>query len=39
VYLPKGLKPGEHEVEFGGASVDLFGEPFSVNVTYELIVV
>ena len=39
VYLPKGLKPGEHEVKFGGDSVKLDGEPFSVNVTYELIVV
>jgi hypothetical protein len=38
VYLPQGLEPGEYTVQFGGTSV-AFGEPFSVNVTYELTVV
>ena len=39
VYLPQGLKPGEYTVQFGGTSVTANGEPFSVNVTYNLIVV
>ena len=39
VYLPQGLEPGEYTLQFGGTSVDAFGEPFSVNVTYELTVV
>ena len=39
VYLPQGLKPGEYTVQFGGTSVTANGEPFSVNVTYKLIVV
>jgi hypothetical protein len=34
VYLPKGLKPGEYTLEFGGAIGDS-----PLNVTYELIVV
>jgi hypothetical protein len=38
VYLPQGLEPGEYTLQFGGTSV-AFGEPFSVNVTYELTVV
>jgi hypothetical protein len=36
VYLPQGLEPGKHTVKFGG---DFFGGDFSLNVTYELIVV
>jgi hypothetical protein len=36
VYLPKGLKPGEHTVQFGG---DFFGGGFSLDVTYNLVVV
>jgi hypothetical protein len=39
VYLPKGLKPGEHEVEFGGNFPNALGGDFSMNITYELIVV
>jgi hypothetical protein len=39
VYLPKGLEPGNYKVEFGGASVDPRGVPFSLNVTYKLKVV
>ena len=39
VYLPQGLKPGEYTVHFGGTSVTADGEPFSVDVTYNLIVV
>jgi hypothetical protein len=41
VYLPQGLEPREdpYTLQFGGTSVDAFGEPFSVNVTYELTVV
>ena len=39
VYLPQGLKPGEYTVHFGGTSVTANGDPFSVNVTYNLIVV
>jgi len=35
VYLPQGLKPGEYTVQFGGD----FGDFFSLNVTYNLIVV
>jgi hypothetical protein len=40
VYLPQGLEPREdpYILQFGGTSV-AFGEPFSVNVTYELTVV
>jgi len=40
VYLPQGLEPREdpYTLQFGGTSV-AFGEPFSVNVTYELTVV
>jgi len=34
VYLPKGLKPGEYTLEFGGAIGDS-----PLNITYELIVV
>jgi hypothetical protein len=39
VYLPQGLKPGEYTLHFGGTSVTANGEPFSVDVTYNLIVV
>jgi hypothetical protein len=39
VYLPQGLKPGEYALHFGGTSVRANGEPFSVDVTYNLIVV
>jgi hypothetical protein len=39
VYLPKGLKPGEHEVEFGANFPNAEGGDFSMNITYELIVV
>jgi hypothetical protein len=39
VYLPQGLKPGEYTVHFGGTSVRADGTPFSVDVTYNLIVV
>ena len=39
VYLPQGLKPGEYTVQFGGSSVTAEGDPFSVDVTYNLIVV
>jgi hypothetical protein len=35
VYLPKGLEPGEYTVQFGGD----FGDFFSLNITYKLIVV
>jgi hypothetical protein len=36
VYLPQGLEPGEYTVQFGG---DFFGGGFSLDVTYELVVV
>jgi hypothetical protein len=39
VYLPQGLEPGEHTLQFGGTSVTAEGEPFSVDVTYNLKVV
>jgi hypothetical protein len=39
VYLPQGLKPGEYTLQFGGTSVTADGDPFSVDVTYNLIVV
>jgi hypothetical protein len=39
VYLPKGLKPGEHELEFGANFTKPDGNDFSMNITYELIVV
>jgi hypothetical protein len=35
VYLPQGLEPGEYTLQFGGD----FGDFFSLNITYELIVV
>ena len=39
VYLPEGLEPGEYTLQFGGTSVTAEGEPFSLDVTYNLIVV
>jgi hypothetical protein len=36
VYEPKGLKPGEYDLTFGGS---FFGGGFTVDVTYHLIVV
>jgi hypothetical protein len=39
VYLPQGLEPGEYTLKFGGTSVRSNGQPFSVDVTYNLIVV
>jgi hypothetical protein len=39
VYLPQGLKPGEYTLKFGGTSVRANGQPFRVDVTYNLIVV
>ena len=39
VYLPQGLEPGEYTLQFGGTSVTAEGEPFSVDVTYNLKVV
>jgi hypothetical protein len=39
VYLPQGLEPGEYTLQFGGTSVTAEGEPFSLDVTYNLIVV
>ena len=39
VYLPQGLKPGEYTLEFGGDFPNALGGGFSLNVTYELIVV
>jgi hypothetical protein len=35
VYLPQGLEPGEYTLQFGGD----FGDFFSLNITYNLIVV
>jgi hypothetical protein len=39
VYLPQGLEPGEYTLQFGGTSVTAEGEPFSLDVTYNLKVV
>jgi len=39
VYLPEGLEPGEYALHFEGTSVRSNGNPFSVDVTYNLIVV
>ncbi|HYQ85447.1 MAG TPA: hypothetical protein VEP28_15830, partial [Rubrobacter sp.] len=39
VYLPQGLEPGEYTLQFGGTSVTADGEPFSLDVTYNLKVV
>jgi hypothetical protein len=39
VYLPQGLKPGEYTVEFGGNFPNAVGGGFSLNITYNLIVV
>jgi hypothetical protein len=39
VYLPQGLKPGEYTVKFGGNFPNAVGGGFSLNITYELIVV
>ena len=36
VYLPQGLDPGEYTLEFGG---EFYDDAFSVNTTYDLIVV
>jgi hypothetical protein len=39
VYLPQGLEPGEYTLQFGGTSGTAEGEPFSLDVTYNLKVV